>query len=59
MGRGSFLWTSYGRSPTSAARWAAQHHPRRVTQRRPSLIVRVVDTFESIAGRRRNPLHLL
>jgi sarcosine oxidase subunit gamma len=38
----------------SARPWAAQHHPRRVTHRRASFIVRVVDTFESIAGRLSN-----
>src|ERR1700689_5321851 len=38
----------------SASPWAPQPPPRRVTQRRRSLIVRVVDTFESIAGRLSN-----
>jgi len=33
---------------------AAQRPPRRVTQGCPSLIVRVIDTFESIAGRLSN-----
>jgi hypothetical protein len=38
----------------SAAPCAGQHHHRRVTQRRVSLMVRVVDTFTSIAARLSN-----